>query len=58
MMELLTCPCCGSLPEVEITPEAIQVRCLDCGLQMKKPDKDPALVIAAWNRRVRYRASQ
>lgn len=52
-MELGICPCCGGLPEVEMTPTDTQVRCLDCGLKLKRPSLNLAEVVAAWNRRVK-----
>lgn len=72
-MELLTCPCCGGMAEIEITPNrsqakdihgrteialvlpTSQVRCLNCGLKIKRPSEDLAGVISAWNRRVKFR---
>lgn len=53
-MELMTCPCCGGVAQVEVTPQQTQVRCLDCDLKIKRPSVEGlAVVIAAWNRRVR-----
>jgi hypothetical protein len=52
-MELKACPCCGNVAEVEITELEIQVRCLGCDLKLKRPREDVAVVIEAWNKRVR-----
>ncbi len=54
-MELLTCPCCGGMAQIEIAAvtDESAVRCLDCGLQIKRPSIEGlAAVISAWNRRV------
>lgn len=53
-MELRTCPCCGGMAETEATTDDVQVRCLDCDLKIKRPSVEGlAVVIAAWNRRIR-----
>lgn len=57
-MELRTCPCCGDIPEIEVTVTESQVRCLGCGLAIKRPSKDLAEVLAAWNRRVKLGLNQ
>jgi hypothetical protein len=51
---MLACPCCGGMSQSEETITEICVRCLDCGLQMKRPsDEGLAEVIALWNKRVK-----
>jgi hypothetical protein len=53
VMEIKICPCCGGVPEIEVTVCDAYVRCLDCGLKIKRPSEDLAGVIAAWNRRIK-----
>lgn len=52
-MELQTCPCCGGLPLVKQQDDGCTVVCEDCELQIKRPSKNLADVVEAWNRRVR-----
>lgn len=52
-MEIKTCPCCGGMAETVETAGLTAVVCLDCDLKIERPSKDLAVVIGAWNRRVR-----